>query len=105
MKKTFIKIFSLLFIIGISNTSNACGTCGCQDTKSLNVEQTDTETVKCDKAAKKECSSSKSKKGTFNFNNTNNYSGNKSACSKSKKKCCKSKKQDSDESTDESTDE
>ena len=105
MKKTFIKIFSLLFIIGISNTVNACcGSCG-QDTKSSNVEQTDTETVKCDKAAKKSCSTSKSKKGTFNFNNTNNYSGNKSACSKSKKKCCKSKKQDSEESTEESTEE
>ena len=44
MKKILISIFSLLLIIGVSNTVNACETCGCKDAK---------------KEIKKECSSDK----------------------------------------------
>ena len=101
MNKILINLFSLLFLIGITNNVHAC--CGsCDNTKSSNIEQNDAKSSQCDKTAKKTCCKSKSKKGTFNFNKTNNYSGKKSACSSNKKKCCKSKKK---ESTEESTEE
>ena len=51
----------------------------------------------CDPASCKNkskcCKGKKSKKGSFNFNKSNNYGGGKSSCSskKAKKKCCKKK--------------
>ena len=91
MKKILINLFSLLFLIGISNNLHAC--CGsCNNTTSSNLEQNDAKSSQCDKTAKTSCCKSKNKKGKFNFNNTNNYTGKKSACSTTKKKCCKSKK-------------
>ena len=69
MKKILISIFSLLLIIGVSNTVNACETCGCKDAK---------------KEIKKECSSDKGEK----------KEGDSKACCKSKsnKKSCSKKK-------------
>ena len=46
----------------------------------------------CCEGKKSDSSCSKSKKGSFNFNKSNNYAKTKSSCSKSKaKKCCKKK--------------
>ncbi len=98
MKKILINIFSLLFLVGISNYATACcGSCD-KSSDSTNVEQASEKNKSCSKTAKTSCCKSKSKKGSFNFNKTNNY-GQKSSCSKTQsKKCCKSKAQKSDKS-------
>ncbi len=108
MKKILINLFSILFLVGISNYATACcGSCS-KSSDSTKVEQ-----KSCDKTATKSCcksksntSCSKSKKGSFNFNkNSNRYSKN-SSCSKSKaKNCCKKKALEKDNNEENTTEE
>jgi hypothetical protein len=98
MKKILKLAFTLSLMISFSTTF-ACGTCGCQESKTNTEISKDTEKKQtadkkakaCCKSDNKKSSCSKSKKGSFNFNKSNTY-GKKSSCSKSEaKKCCKMK--------------
>ena len=107
MKKILINLFSIILISGLSMNAVACETCGCKKdatkecTGNIESSSEDKTTKSCTKS-KKGCCKSKndsscsksSKKDSFNFDKSNNYTG-KSNCSSSKtNKCCKKKTKD-----------
>ena len=126
MKKLSILILSILFITTTSltaqtdankettsnteqvkeecpSTKNAAGKLVCVKTgKACESTCEKKKTKSCCKGKKTKTTCNKSKKGSFNFNKSNNYGGVKSSCNKTKKKSCSKKEtsSDSDEETD-----
>ena len=105
MKKILISLFSITLMIGMSNTVNACETCGCQDKNqeikkecSSKVDLNTKAANSCCKGKKTKSSCNKSEAGSFNFNKSNNYA-KKSSCCKGKTKKCSKKKATTEEST------
>ena len=89
MKKILISLFSITLMIGMSNTVNACGTCGCQD-KNQEIKKecsskADLNTKAACSKSKKKCCKSKAKKSGFNYGKSNNY-GSKTVSKCSSKK-------------------
>ena len=105
MKKILISLFSITLIIGMSNTVNACGTCGCQDkTQEIKKEcssKTDANTKAACSKSNKKCCKSKSKKSGFNYGKSNNYGNN--AVSKCSSKETKAEETKAEETTEETT--
>ena len=118
MKKLSILLLSFLFIntsiinaqtetnkeqTSISEIKEECPTTKNKEGKLVCVKTGKECKTTCEKKATKSCckgkktkSTDKIKKGSFNFNKSNNYGEVKSSCSKAEKKAC-SKKKESEE--------